>query len=79
MPPRKGRKDMARARLDPDRDVRRRRSSPRPLPRSRSGRDLVDLAAAAAVAELFEAGDDLLARDADWDRVLRIDDGPSRP
>ncbi len=72
----KGRKG-ARARKDPRRDERRRTSSPRPgLPirRSRSRRDLVDLPAAAAVAELFEAGGDLLRRDADWDRRVQFDD-----
>jgi hypothetical protein len=76
----KGRK-RARARQDPRRDERRRTSSPRPRPplrRSRTGHDLVDLPAAAAVAELFEAGGDLLRRDADWGRTVRFDDDSPR-
>jgi hypothetical protein len=78
----KGRKDGARARKDPGRDDRRRTSRPRPEPplrRSRMARDLVDLPTASAVAELFADGDDLLVRDAEWDRAPQFDDELPRP
>jgi hypothetical protein len=61
-----------RARKEPGRDVRR-RSSPRPPLRRESSGGLVDFPTAQAVSDLFDTGDDLLERDAAWDRSVRLD------